>query len=116
MKLSSFISYFFGGAFLTNSNPHLIVALTGRRNITPFGRSSSPEVNLLWSLLNLTLGYLLIRFADTQTQENIVDSKTWQLPYEAGCLFWSSFGVLYSCLAARSERRNEHSDVSQANL
>lgn len=103
MKLSSFISYFFGGAFLTNSVPHFIVAFTGRRNLTPFGHDSSPEVNLLWSILNLVIGYLLIRFADTQSKENIVDSKAWQLPYEAGFLFWSSFGVIYSWFIARSE-------------
>lgn len=107
MKLSSIISYFFGGAFVTNSNPHLIVALTGRRNITPFGRNSSPEVNLLWCMLNLILGYLLIRFADAQAKENIVDSKAWQLPYEAGCMSWSLFGVLYSWFTARSKWKHQ---------
>ena len=35
MRASAFISYFFAGAFLTNSIPHLIVAATGRRNLTP---------------------------------------------------------------------------------
>jgi hypothetical protein len=96
MRISSFVSYFFAGAFLTNAIPHLVVAVTGRRNLTPFGRNSSAGANLLWSCINFASGYLLVRFADRQAGENKANSKAWQFPYEAGCLFWSSFGVLYS--------------------
>ena len=99
MRLSSLASYFFAGAFLKNSTPHLVVAATGRRNITPFGRNSSPLVNLLWSFINFSAAYLLVRFADRRADEGI-DSKAWQVPYEAGCLFWSLFGVLYSWFTA----------------
>jgi hypothetical protein len=95
LKLLSFISYFFAGAFLKNSIPHLIVAATGRRNLTPFGRDSSPKVNLLWGCINFAAGYLLMRLAD-KLEGADEDSKTWQFPYETGGLFWSLFGVFYS--------------------
>jgi hypothetical protein len=95
LKSSSRVSYFLAGIFLTNSVPHFIVCFTGRRNITPFGRDSSPAVNLLWGLINFLSGYLLVRLADRQTGAQ-ADSKTWQLPYEAGSLFWSLFGVIYA--------------------
>jgi len=47
LRVVSFLSYFFAGVFLTNSVPHLVIAVTGRRNRTPFGQNSSPFVNLL---------------------------------------------------------------------
>jgi hypothetical protein len=105
LKLSSFVSYFFAGAFLTNSAPHLLIAATGRRNLTPLGRNSSPFVNLLWSGMNFASGYLLVRFADRRAGVNKADSKAWQIPYEAGCLALSVFGVLYSWFTASQELR-----------
>ncbi len=102
MRLPSFISYFFAGAFLKNGVPHFVVAATGRRNITPFGRNSSPLVNLLWGLINVAMGYLLMRYADKRTDKN-ADSTAWQLPYEAGTLFWSLFGVIYAWFTAGKE-------------
>lgn len=44
-------SYFVAGSLLANSMPHFVIALTGRRNITPFGRNSSAPINALWGLL-----------------------------------------------------------------
>jgi len=102
LRLSSFVSYFFAGAFLKNGVPHFVVATTGRRNITPFGRNSSPLVNLLWGLINFAAGYLLMRFADSRAEKK-ADSTAWQLPYEAGTLFWSLFGVIYAWFATRQE-------------
>ena len=107
MRLLSFIGYFFAGVFLTNSVPHLVIAVTGRRNLTPFGQNSSPVVNLLWSGINLAGGFLLVRFADKRTVVSKVDSKAWQIPYEAGCLALSVFGVLYSWFTASQELRKE---------
>ncbi len=103
MKFVSFISYFFAGIFFTNSAPHLLVATSGRRNITPFGKNSSPSINLLWSAINVACGYLLVRFADSRAVGNKVDSKGWQIPYELGCFSLSVFGVLYSWFTARGE-------------
>jgi len=108
MRVVSFLSYFFAGVFLTNSVPHLVIAVTGRRNRTPFGPNSSPFVNLLWSGMNIASGSLLVRFADRQEYVNIADSKAWQIPYEAGCLALSVFGVLYSLFTASQELKKEH--------
>ena len=102
MRLSSWISYFFAGAFLTNGVPHLLIAATGRRNLTPFGHDSSALVNLLWSIINFASGYLLVRLADRKVVEK-TGSKMWLIPFEAGRLFWSLFGVLYSFFMVRQE-------------
>jgi hypothetical protein len=107
LRVVSFISYFFAGVFLTNSVPHLVIAITGRRNLTPFGQNSSPLVNLLWSGLNIASGSMLVRFADSREHVNKTDSKAWQIPYEAGCLALSVFGVLYGWFTASHELRKE---------
>lgn len=104
MKASSTASYFFAGVLLTNSVPHLMVGALGRRNLTPFGRDSSPLVNTCWGLANFACGCLLIRRTDHKTGAP-ANSKAWQIPYEAGCLFWSLFGVLYSFFKTRDEFR-----------
>jgi hypothetical protein len=96
LRFLSFVSYLLAGAFLTNALPHLIVATTGRRNLTPFGPDSSARVNLLWSGINFTSGYLLFRFADRHVGESQENAKAWELPYEIGCFCWSCFGVSYS--------------------
>lgn len=103
LKWLSRIAYFLAGMFFTNSVPHLIVAATGRRNITPFGRDSSPGVNLLWSGINMASGFLLFRLADRQVGAPSVKTKAWQLPYEAGCVFWAGFGVIYSWFTRHDE-------------
>ena len=59
------ISYFFGGAFLTNAVPHFISGVMGRPFPSPFARPpgqglSSSTVNVLWGFLNLAIGYGLI--------------------------------------------------------
>lgn len=105
MRRESFLSYVFAGVFLTNSVPHLVVAMTGRRNRTAFGRHSSPFVNLLWSGLNAACGYLLVRFADRREDGNAPDSTAWQFPYEVGCLALSVFGVLYSWFTAGAKEQ-----------
>lgn len=59
------VAYFFGGAFLTNSVPHLVQGLSGSAFQTPFASPpgaglSSSVMNVLWGGLNLVLGYLLV--------------------------------------------------------
>lgn len=104
MKWSARISYFLAGVCFTNAVPHLVIAATGRRNLTPFGRDSSPEVNLLWSGINFASGYLLVREADRHTAESSANATTWLVPYEAGRFCWSLFGVSYALVTNRSER------------
>ncbi|MGB0064305.1 MAG: hypothetical protein WBP85_07645 [Terracidiphilus sp.] len=64
MHWYSFLAYFFGGAFLANSLPHLINGVSGRSFQSPFAKPpgkglSSPTVNVLWGFFNLAVAYLL---------------------------------------------------------
>jgi len=59
------VSYFFGGAVLTNAVPHFVSGLMGRAFQSPFAKPpgqglSSATVNVLWGVFNLVVGYLLI--------------------------------------------------------
>jgi hypothetical protein len=60
-----YVSYFFGGAFLANTLPHLINGISGRSFQSPFAKPpgvglSSSTVNVLWGMLNLAIAWLLI--------------------------------------------------------
>ena len=59
-----YLSYFFGGAFLANSLPHLINGVSGRAFQSPFAKPpgkglSSSTVNVLWGFFNLAVAYVL---------------------------------------------------------
>jgi len=59
------VSYFFGGAFLMNAVPHLVAGVMGEPFQSPFAKPrgkglSSSTVNVLWSVLNLVVAYLLL--------------------------------------------------------
>lgn len=59
------VSWFFGGAFLANAVPHFVFGIAGRPFQSPFATPrgeglSSSTVNVLWSLFNLVLGYVLV--------------------------------------------------------
>jgi hypothetical protein len=65
MRWNNYISYFFGGAFLTNGIPHFMMGVTGHPFQSPFATPSgeglsSAMVNVLWGAFNLAIGYLLI--------------------------------------------------------
>ena len=60
-----FLAYFFGGAFLANSLPHLFNGISGRSFQTPFAKPpgkglSSSTANVLWGFFNLVIAWLLI--------------------------------------------------------
>jgi hypothetical protein len=60
-----YVSYFFGGAFLANTLPHLISGISGSPFQSPFAKPpgeglSSSTVNVLWGFFNLAVAYLLI--------------------------------------------------------
>ena len=59
------LSYFLGGAVLTNAVPHFVSGTMGRAFQSPFAKPpgeglSSSTVNVLWGVFNLVIAYLLI--------------------------------------------------------
>ena len=65
MRWYHYIAFFFGGAFLMNSVPHLIAGVMGSPFQTPFASPpgeglSSSMVNVLWGMFNLLVAYLLL--------------------------------------------------------
>ena len=76
MHWCSYIAYFFGGAFLANSLPHLGTGVCGRPFQSPFASPpgkglSSSTVNVLWGFFNLVLAYLLLVVAGRFDLHNI---------------------------------------------
>lgn len=66
MPWYNYIACFFAGMFLANAVPHFMHGISGDTFPTPFAKPpgkglSSPTVNVLWALLNLAIGYVLIR-------------------------------------------------------
>lgn len=65
MHLYQYLAYFFGGAFLANSMPHIGNGVSGRPFQSPFAKPpgkglSSSTINVLWGFLNLAVAYCLI--------------------------------------------------------
>ncbi|MCA9557218.1 MAG: hypothetical protein KC583_01530 [Myxococcales bacterium] len=59
-----YVALFFGGVFFANALPHLVAGVSGVPLQTPFASPpfrglSSPVVNVLWSLVNLGVAYVL---------------------------------------------------------
>jgi len=66
MPWYDYLAAFFAGMFLANVVPHFVHGVSGDPFPTPFARPpgrglSSPTVNVLWALLNLVIGYVLLR-------------------------------------------------------
>lgn len=62
-----YLFYFFAGAFLANSIPHLTNGISGRAFPTPFARprgqgESSASLNVIWGAFNFGVGYTLLFF------------------------------------------------------
>lgn len=65
MRWYHYVAYFFGGAFLANTLPHLGNGISGHAFQSPFASPpgvglSSAMVNVLWGCSNLAVGYLLV--------------------------------------------------------
>lgn len=66
MKWYHYLAAFFAGLFLANTVPHFVNGISGNPFPSPFsdppGKGlSSPLINVLWALLNLVVGYVLLR-------------------------------------------------------
>jgi hypothetical protein len=66
MHWYSYVAAFLAGAFLANAVPHFVHGSSGDRFPTPFARPpgrglSSPALNVAWALLNMAIGYALLR-------------------------------------------------------
>ena len=66
MNWYDYIACFFAGMFFANVVPHFVHGISGDCFPTPFARPpgkglSSPTVNVIWALLNLAIGYILLR-------------------------------------------------------
>jgi hypothetical protein len=65
MRWYHYLAYFFGGAFLANTLPHLVNGVSGNAFQSPFASPpgvglSSATVNVLWGVFNLVVAYLLV--------------------------------------------------------
>jgi hypothetical protein len=76
-----YIAWFFGGAFLANTIPHLVSGISGSPFQSPFASPpgqglSSSIVNVLWGMFNLIVAYALVarvgRFELRQTRHAAV--------------------------------------------
>ncbi len=66
MNWYRYVACFFAGMFLANVVPHFVHGISGDRFPTPFAHPSgkglsSPTVNVVWALFNLSVGYILFR-------------------------------------------------------
>jgi hypothetical protein len=97
-----YLSYFFAGAFLANTLPHLMNGISGRSFQSPFAKPpgeglSSPTVNVLWGFFNLIVSYLLVIRVGSFSLHNTIQVAT----LGAGALVMSvmlaiSFGRFHS--------------------
>lgn len=65
MEWTHYISYFFGGAFLTNAVPHFVRGVIGQPFQSPFAKPpgeglSSSTVNVWWGFCNMVVAYMLL--------------------------------------------------------
>jgi hypothetical protein len=72
MEWYNYLACFFAGAFLANFVPHFIHGVSGNKFPTPFAKPpgqglSSATTNVLWSLFNLVIGFLLFNSGNIST-------------------------------------------------
>ena len=76
-----YVAWFFGGLFLVNTAPHLMIGISGSPFQSPFATPpgkglSSSTVNVLWGMFNLAVAYLLLarigRFELRRTSHAVV--------------------------------------------
>lgn len=93
------VALFFGGVFLANFTPHFVAGVSGRPFQTPFAKPpfrglSSPLVNILYGLFNLSAAYVLLAVIGELELRHVADVA----------IAATSFG-LWSLMIARSVTR-----------
>lgn len=78
MKWYHYMASFFAGAFLANFVPHFVQGISGNSFPSPFSNPpgqglSSPTLNVVWGLINLIVGYILLRVG------KVKQTNTWNL-------------------------------------
>ncbi len=68
LRGASLAGYFLAGVCFTNGVPHLVIAATGRRNLTPFGRDSSAGVSNFASAAGSESDLTFMRVFGTQAR------------------------------------------------
>jgi hypothetical protein len=68
MQWYNYLAAFFAGAFLANMVPHYVKGICGDKFPSPFSKPpgkglSSPVTNVIWGLVNLLIGYFLLKAA-----------------------------------------------------
>lgn len=71
-----YVACFFAGAFLANAAPHFIYGVCGDPFPTPFAKPpgrglSSPPVNVVWALLNLVVGFILLKTGHVSRHDHL---------------------------------------------
>lgn len=76
MTWYNYVAGFFAGMFLANVVPHFVHGISGDRFPTPFAHPpgkglSSPTTNVVWALVNLIVGYVLLRIGKVPSSGNL---------------------------------------------
>ncbi len=100
MNWYNYIACFFAGMFLANVVPHFVQGVCGNRFPTPFAKPpgrglSSPIVNVVWSLFNLVVGYLLFRFGKVLSGDDF-----------ALIVFFAGIAVISTMMSVRFEKKH----------
>ncbi|PRC94703.1 hypothetical protein [Solimicrobium silvestre] len=105
-----YIAYFFGGAFLANSIPHITNGMSGRPFPTPFATppgqgESSSMLNVIWGALNIIIGYCLLFQLSDFNARSLLDLSTAGSGGLAIALYLSRrFGNVYGGIKAGSKK------------
>ncbi len=78
MKWYHYVACFFAGMFLANAVPHYVHGISGDGFPSPFANPpgkglSSPIINVIWGLVNVIVGYILLRTG------KVSNSNKWNL-------------------------------------
>jgi len=71
-----YLACFFAGSFLANAVPHFVHGISGNKFPSPFAKPpgkglSSAPVNVIWSLFNLVIGFLLLRVGGVSSDNTL---------------------------------------------